>query len=113
MPTKAVFFPGDEVEIISGSDRGVYGVVESVNKDHVTFYRSSQGGHQQVTVHSDQIAKRFNIGDHVQVLHGSHQGEAGMIVNIDKNRNYVNLWSDITKSEVCVLLRSLFCLIFF
>ncbi|CAG8441162.1 6968_t:CDS:10 [Diversispora eburnea] len=109
LPIKAVFFPGDEVEIISGSDRGVYGFVESVNKEHITFNRASSGRHQvqQVTVHSDQIAKRFNIGDHVQVLNGSHQGEAGMIVNIDKNKNYVTLWSDITKSEIKVFSKDL------
>ncbi|RHZ46310.1 hypothetical protein Glove_627g17 [Diversispora epigaea] len=109
LPIKAVFFPGDEVEIISGSDRGVYGFVESVNKEHITFNRAPSGRHQvqQVTVHSDQIAKRFDIGDHVQVLNGSHQGEAGMIVNIDKNKNYVTLWSDITKSEIKVFSKDL------
>ncbi|CAG8523761.1 11955_t:CDS:10 [Acaulospora colombiana] len=107
LPTKVIFTPGDEVEVIGGSDRGVYGIVEAVNKEYVTFTRYKSGVPQQVTFLAEHLAKRFSIGDHVQVLNGSHKGETGMIVNIDSVRNHVTLWSDLTKSEIKVFSKDL------
>ncbi|CAG8603599.1 1717_t:CDS:10, partial [Racocetra fulgida] len=87
LPTKVRFAPGDEVEVIMGTERGIYGIVDRVDKDRVTFTRHKS------------TQQRFNIGDHVQVLNGSHQGEAGMVVNIDKSRSQITLLSDMSMSE--------------
>ncbi|CAG8721437.1 9360_t:CDS:10, partial [Racocetra persica] len=105
LPTKVRFAPGDEVEVIMGTERGIYGIVDRVDKDRVTFTRHKST--QQVTFLADSLAKRFNIGDHVQVLNGSHQGEAGMVVNIDKSRSQITLLSDMSMSEIKVFSKDL------
>ncbi|RIB27124.1 hypothetical protein C2G38_2012223 [Gigaspora rosea] len=105
LPTKVRFSPGDEVEVIMGTERGIYGIVDIVDKDRVTFTRHKST--QQVTFLADSLAKRFNIGDHVQVLNGSHQGEAGMVVNIDKSKSTITLLSDTSMSEIKVFSKDL------
>jgi hypothetical protein len=47
-----------------------------------------------------QIRKHYNMGDHVKVLSGQHEGATGLIVKVDDSSNTVVLFSDTTQQEV-------------
>ena len=45
-----------------------------------------------------ELRKHFNVGDHVKVIAGRHEGETGLIVRIEVN--LAVLFSDLTMHEV-------------
>lgn len=45
-----------------------------------------------------ELRKHFNVGDHVKVIAGRHEGETGLIVRIEAN--LAVLFSDLTMHEV-------------
>ena len=46
-----------------------------------------------------QLRKFFQVGDHVRVVAGRHEGETGIVVKIENN--LAILFADLTMHEVC------------
>lgn len=102
----ATFQNGEHVEISSGEQAGVNGRVISTQNEIVTIAVTSgvlKG--QRMDVPSDNLRKKFSIGDHVRVVSGNYNGETGMVVNVSKDN--VILLSDLSKNEITVFSRDL------
>ncbi|KAI8921264.1 hypothetical protein DFJ77DRAFT_449169 [Powellomyces hirtus] len=95
---------GESVTIASGAMAGLYGSVASIHNDIVGVKPHIDVAHNLpavVTVTVQELRKKFNPGDHVQVIKGIHKGETGLIVIIKDN--IVTLVSDGTMKPVEVL----------
>ena len=54
-----------------------------------------------------ELRKHFNVGDHVKVIAGRHEGETGLIVRVETN--LAILFSDLTMHEVGSLCPAFMC----
>lgn len=100
-PLTVTLQPGDHVEVFQGEQTGVQGVVDSVLGDVVLIKGSELEG-QIVEVPSKSVRKKFSPGEHVRVMSGLNMDETGMVVSIEGD--LVTLMSDLTETEVCVIL---------
>eukprot|EP00887_Chlorella_sp_A99_P006595 scaffold3.g6595.t1 len=98
------FEKGDKVLVVEGDLRNAQGVVDRVGEDGQVYVELQDGlgtvGHRPA-----ELAKYFESGDHVKVVHGQHVGETGMVVRVDGA--VCTLFTDGTKAEVRVFGRDL------
>lgn len=102
----ATFQNGDHVEINSGEQAGVQGRVTSTQGEIVTVLATTgvlKG--QTMDVPSNNLKKKFSIGDHVRVVSGNYSGDTGMVVNVSKDN--VVILSDLSRKELTVFSRDL------
>lgn len=102
----ATFQNGDHVEISSGEQVGVQGRVTSTQGEIVTILATTgvlKG--KTMDVPSNNLKKKFSIGDHVRVVSGNYSGDTGMVVNVSKDN--VVILSDMSKKELTVFSRDL------
>lgn len=84
--TQVSFIKGDRVIVKEGDLKGVEGIVDSSNNGEWISVRlehpdlTSSSAEQIISFKPGQLGKNFEIGDSVRVLHGSHQGQSGMVV---------------------------------
>jgi transcription elongation factor SPT5 len=77
----ANFSVGDKVEIVSGEQKGLKGVVDSVMVDLVRFaWRSTNEQENVVDISPQNIRKYFVQGDYVTVGTGIQKGRSGWVV---------------------------------
>lgn len=94
----AVLQPGDHIEVFEGEQAGVYGVVDEISQDVVTFIASgSDLEGQKIEVPARSVRKRFKAGDHVKVMSGQNVNETGLVVAVSSN--IVTFVSDMTMQE--------------
>jgi transcription elongation factor SPT5 len=77
----------------------------SVNDDMVTMMPKHEDLKDPLEFHVKEIRKYFQVGDHVKVIAGRHEGETGLIVRIETNMAIV--FADLTMHEVKVRPRDL------
>jgi transcription elongation factor SPT5 len=107
------FQVGDTVVVTQGQLKSLSGVVENVTAD--TAADPTGGGlGMQVTIrphHEDlkddlltfpdtDLAKKFELGDHVVSVAGEHQGETGLVVAVDEVEATVTVYADATQREI-------------
>jgi len=79
---------GDRIQAITGTFRGLIGHVIDIHDDHTVTFQSvdhHEKGTSEKTrfpICSSEVRKKFELGDHVQVLLGAHSGDQGYIVEI-------------------------------
>ena len=71
---------GDQVKIVRGEYRGIFGRVTRVDEKAVAVYMESQGFEEDILV--DSVRRAFRIGDQVTILCGTHAGTTGWVVDI-------------------------------
>ena len=95
----SILVPGDKVEVHEGEQTGLIGIIVGVMADTVSI--RAEGGEihgQTVEVSSSSVRKRFDIGEHVKVLHGKNADVTGMVVEV--KGEIVTLMSDQNEREV-------------
>ncbi|KAI8472989.1 MAG: hypothetical protein J3K34DRAFT_519351 [Monoraphidium minutum] len=107
---RAVFVPGDKVVVISGDLVNLEGVVTKVDDgDGGQVHIRSIGGdgvdEVELPLAPSEIVKAFRVGDHVRVLSGSHKGETGIVVKVE--RGVCAVVGDATRSQFRVNARDL------
>lgn len=97
------FLPGDSVVVTAGEETGMHGKVVAVSGDgkvaHVIFTNGKNSSRVEVPVTA--LRRVFIPGDHVTVVSGVHNGEAGMVVQVMSDKQ-LTLVSDQTGKDVTV-----------
>lgn len=102
----ATFNNGEHVEITTGEQAGIQGRVISTQGGIVTIVATSgELKGQNLEIPSDNLRKKFSVGDHVRVVGGNYSGDTGMVVNVSKDN--VVILSDLSKQELTVFSRDL------
>jgi transcription elongation factor SPT5 len=92
-------FPGDSVEVFEGEQSGFTGVIETVTPDVISVRQRIPGTTSIVVeVASRSVRKRFEVGEHVKVLHGKNADASGMVVDV--KGDVVTIMSDQGEQEV-------------
>ena len=71
---------GDQVKIVRGEYRGIFGQVTRVDEKVVAVYTESQGFEEDILV--DSVQRAFQIGDQVMILCGAHAGSTSWVVDV-------------------------------
>ena len=101
-----VFQTGDDVEVNSGEQAGMFGKVVSTQGSIVTIVGTGdilRG--QNIDVPAINLRKRFSVGDHVRVMNGNYKDDTGMVVKVSKDN--VTLLSDLSRTEITVFSKDL------
>ena len=100
------FKPGDQVIVVDGDLKNLEGVVEYVNGDGtVRVNPNHRELHESLNIDLEQLRKFFKTGSHVRCINGRHEGEAGMVVKVEKD--VATVFSDVTKDEFVVFMHDL------
>lgn len=99
------FQPGDVVEVTSGEQTGIRGLVISSQQGKIVQLQIQDASNPQlnnstIEVPSSSLRKIFLTGDHVRVIHGKHKDDTGLIVAIDADQ--VTFISDQTRNAIIV-----------
>lgn len=76
------FAPGDHVKVVSGQQKGLLGKVTGCVQDTVTVEYIQLGDLKPstVTLPSDDLRKKFVVGDVVRVIFGDYRGAVGWVM---------------------------------
>eukprot|EP01088_Endostelium_zonatum_P020869 TRINITY_DN78_c0_g1_i1.p1 TRINITY_DN78_c0_g1~~TRINITY_DN78_c0_g1_i1.p1 ORF type:complete len:1177 (+),score=447.91 TRINITY_DN78_c0_g1_i1:70-3531(+) len=95
---------GDLVKVIEGDLKHLMGVVQSVDDESVTILPKHEDLKDPLTFKGaeiDHLSKHFEIGVHVKVIGGRHEGETGMIIRLEQG--IATIYTDVTMKEISVL----------
>lgn len=91
----------DHVVVSEGEQKGVEGVIETVEADVVTLRITFHDLEDQtIEVPIGAVVKRFRPGDHVKVIAGEHRDETGLVVKVEGNKT--TFLSDLSMKEISV-----------
>lgn len=96
---KVVFQPGDRVEILSGEQRGSKGIVTGTSTDIISV-KLPQFSVKPLEFPISSLRKIFEAGDHVTVVGGDHQGDAGLVLVVKNGQ--VTFVSDQTRENLTI-----------
>ncbi|KAL6926883.1 hypothetical protein ACO0SA_003964 [Hanseniaspora valbyensis] len=100
----SVFQTGDTVEILSGEQKGSKAVVQTLISASIVLVKLF-GFNQPSEYPSSTLRKIFQTGDHVAVINGDHNGDSGLVLNI--NNGQVTFVSNQTKKNITVTANNL------
>ncbi|KAJ3361314.1 transcription elongation factor spt5 [Kappamyces sp. JEL0680] len=87
------FQNGEKVIALSGQNKGMEGVVQSIENGIVTVLPDKNYGLKTTVQYNPaELAKRFVEGDHVKVVNGVHKEKSGLVLTI--SNNVVTILSD-------------------
>ncbi|KAJ8538029.1 hypothetical protein K7X08_014569 [Anisodus acutangulus] len=78
---KKYFKEGDRVAVLNGEQKTIMRRVLKVD-DIVYLKPDSEGFPESIAIHSKDLTKMFELGDHVNVVKGSKEGEIGTITSV-------------------------------
>ena len=96
---KAMFQPGDRVEVLTGEQRGSKGIVTRSSKDVISV-KLSGFSEKSLEFPIASLRKIFELGDHVTVIAGEHQGDAGLVLVVQNGQ--VTFVSDQTRENLTI-----------
>ncbi|AGO12662.1 AaceriADR187Wp [[Ashbya] aceris (nom. inval.)] len=97
--SKAMFQPGDRVEILSGEQRGSKGYVTRTSTDIISVSLTGFNA-KPLGFPVSSLRKIFEPGDHVSVMSGDHQGDAGLVLIVKNGQ--VTFVSDQTRENLTI-----------
>ncbi|SCU88918.1 LAMI_0D11782g1_1 [Lachancea mirantina] len=101
---RVMFQPGDRVEILNGEQRGSRGVVARTSTDIIAV-RLPQLASKALEFPVSSLRKIFEAGDHVTVVGGDHQGDAGLVLVVKNGQ--VTFVSDQTRANLTITANNL------
>lgn len=101
---KVTFQPGDRVEVLSGEQRGSKGIVTKTTTDIATV-KLPEFPLKPLEFPISTLRKIFEPGDHVTVINGDHQGDAGLVLIVKQGQ--VTFMSNQTREEVTITANNL------
>ncbi|CDF89865.1 ZYBA0S05-03554g1_1 [Zygosaccharomyces bailii CLIB 213] len=101
---RVTFQPGDRVEVLSGEQRGSRGIVVKTAGDIATV-KLPDFPLKPLEYPVSTLRKIFEAGDHVTVVNGDHQGDAGLVLLVEHGQ--VTFMSNQTKEEVTITANNL------
>lgn len=101
---KVSFQPGDRVEILNGEQRGSRGIVAKSTTTIATV-NLPEFPLKPLEFPVSALRKIFEPGDHVMVINGEHQGDAGLVLTIKQGQ--VTFMSNQTREEVTITANNL------
>ena len=102
--SKVTFQTGDRVELLSGEQRGSKGIVIKTTTDIATI-KLPQFPLKPLEFPISSLRKIFEPGDHVTVINGDHQGDAGLVLIVKQGQ--VTFMSNQTRQEVTITANNL------
>ncbi|AET39153.1 transcription elongation factor SPT5 Ecym_4073 [Eremothecium cymbalariae DBVPG len=97
--SRAMFQPGDRVEILSGEQRGSKGIVIRTSTDIISVKLIGFNA-KPLGFLISSLRKIFEPGDHVSVMSGDHQGDAGLVLSVKNGQ--VTFVSDQTRENLTI-----------
>ncbi|XP_011410252.2 PREDICTED: transcription elongation factor SPT5-like [Amphimedon queenslandica] len=97
--------PGDLVEVCEGDLMHLQGSVISIDGNNVTVLPKHEDLRDPLEFNISELRKFFQVGDHVKVIAGRHEGETGLVVRIENNLAII--FVDLTMHELKVRPRDL------
>ena len=96
------FAVGDRVVVVEGGLKHVVGFVTRIDEDQVLIKPEHKDLEDldSVPVPPRQLRKFFKISDHVKVNNGRHQGETGLVIQVEDK--VVHILSDLGMKEIKV-----------
>lgn len=102
--SKVTFQPGDRVEVLSGEQRGSKGIVTKTTTDIATV-KLPEFPLKPLEFPISTLRKIFEPGDHVTVINGDRQGDAGLVLTVKQGQ--VTFMSNQTRQEVTITANNL------
>ncbi|CAB4256350.1 similar to Saccharomyces cerevisiae YML010W SPT5 Protein involved in regulating Pol I and Pol II transcription and pre-mRNA processing [Maudiozyma barnettii] len=102
--SKVTFQSGDRVEILVGEQRSSKGIVTKTTTDIATV-KLPQFPLKPLEFPISSLRKIFEPGDHVTVINGDHQGDAGLVLIVKQGQ--VTFMSNQTRQEVTITANNL------
>ena len=102
--SKVTFQTGDRVEILNGEQRGSKGTITKTTTEIATV-RLPQFPTKPLEFPILSLRKIFEPGDHVTVINGDHQGDAGLVLIVKQGQ--VTFMSNQTRQEVTITANNL------
>ncbi|KAM3160524.1 Transcription elongation factor SPT5 [Lachancea thermotolerans] len=96
---KVTFQIGDRVEVLSGEQKGSKGFVTRTSMDIIAV-NLPQLGMKALEFPISSLRKIFEAGDHVTVVGGDHQGDAGLVLAVKNGQ--VTFVSDQTRANLTI-----------
>lgn len=101
---RVTFQPGDRVEVLNGEQRGSKGIVIKTASDVATV-KVPEFPTKPLEFLMSSLRKVFEPGDHVTVVSGEHQGDAGLVLTVKHGQ--VTFMSNQTREEVTITANNL------
>lgn len=101
---KVSFQPGDRVEILNGEQRGSRGIITKSTTTIATV-NLPEFPLKPLEFPVTSLRKIFEPGDHVMVVSGEHQGDAGLVLVVKQGQ--VTFMSNQTREEVTITANNL------
>ncbi|QLQ78305.1 hypothetical protein HG537_0A05520 [Torulaspora globosa] len=101
---RVTFQPGDRVEVLNGEQRGSKGIVVKTATDVATV-KVPEFPTKPLEFLMSSLRKVFEPGDHVTVVSGEHQGDAGLVLTVKQGQ--VTFMSNQTREEVTITANNL------
>ncbi|PIK60626.1 putative transcription elongation factor SPT5 isoform X2, partial [Apostichopus japonicus] len=99
------FAPGDMVQVAEGELLHLQGQVITIDGNSITILPKHEDLKDLLEFPSHELQKFFQVGDHVKVIEGRHEGDTGLIVRVEDN--VVFMVSDLTMDEIKVAPKTL------
>lgn len=96
---RVTFQPGDRVEILNGEQRGSKGIVVRTSTDIISV-KLPQLAMKDLEFPISSLRKIFEPGDHVTVVGGENQGDAGLVLAVKNGQ--VTFVSDQTRANLTI-----------
>lgn len=101
---RVTFQAGDRVEVLNGEQRGSKGIVIKTASDVATV-KVPEFPTKPLEFLMSSLRKIFQPGDHVTVVSGEHQGDAGLVLTVKQGQ--VTFMSNQTREEVTITANNL------
>lgn len=99
------FAPGDMVQVAEGELLHLQGQVITIDGNNITILPRHEDLKDLLEFPAHELQKFFQVGDHVKVIEGRHEGDTGLIVRVEDN--VVFMVSDLTMDEIKVAPKTL------
>lgn len=109
-PPTTKFIKGDNVVVTEGDLKDVRGIVEQITEDGSQILvkptdQSLLDLDEAIPFRPSELAKFFQSGSHVKIMHGQYQGQTGMVIRVEGPACIV--FTDTTRQEAKVFSRDL------
>lgn len=92
-------FKGDSVRVVAGEQKGLAGIIDSIEGDVVNLQTPEFP--EPLSVNKADVRKVFRVGEHIKVASGPKAGYAGFIARVDGD--VITVFTDSTREEIRVL----------
>lgn len=109
-PPTTKFIKGDNIVVTEGDLKDVRGIVEQITEDGSQILvkptdESLLDLDEAIPFRPSELAKFFQSGSHVKIMHGQYQGQTGMVIRVEGPACIV--FTDTTRQEAKVFSRDL------